>query len=87
MADIIAGAQKLFITEVKPLDDYKLLLKFSNDEYRIFDVTPLLEKPVYRPLKDKVLFDKVHIICGYTIAWNEDLDMCPDSLYLDSVPV
>lgn len=86
MADIITGAQMLFITEVKPLDDYKLLLKFNNDEYRIFDVTPLLEKPVYKPLKDKILFNKVHIIYGYTIAWNEDLDMCPDSLYLDSVP-
>lgn len=87
MADIITGAQPLFIKEVKPLDDYKLLLKFSNYEYRIFDATPLLEKPVYKPLKDKVLFDKVYIIYGYTIAWNEDLDMCPDSLYLDSVPI
>ena len=77
----------VFVKEVKPLEDYKLFLKFSNDENRIFDVTPLLEKPVYKPLKDKNLFNKVHIVYGYTIAWNNELDMCPDSLYIDSKPV
>ena len=87
MSDIINGAKMMFVKEVKPLEDYKLFLKFSNDENRIFDVIPLLEKPVYKPLKDKNLFNKVHIVYGYTIAWNNELDMCPDSLYIDSKPV
>jgi hypothetical protein len=36
----------------------------------VVDVKPLLAKPVFQPLKDKVLFEKVHIIYDYTIAWN-----------------
>ena len=84
MSDIIHKTQMIYIKEVKPLDDYKILLTFSNDEIRIFDVKPLLEKPVYKVLNDKILFNKVHIIYGYTIAWNDELDMCPDSLYSDS---
>lgn len=87
MSEIITGTQMIVISEVKPLDDYKLLLKFSNGEIKIFDVSPLLEKSVYRPLKDLRLFNKVHIIYGYTIAWNDEIDMCPDSLYMDSTSV
>lgn len=77
----------IYIKDVKPLDDYKLLLTFGNDEIRVFDVKPLLEFPVYKTLKDKNLFSKVHIIYDYTIAWNSDIDMCPDSLYSDSTPL
>lgn len=86
MNDIITKGEIKSIKSVITMDDYKLLLEFSNHEKRVFDVKPLLEKPVFKPLKDKVLFNKVHIIYDYTIAWNEEIDMCPDSLYIDSVP-
>ena len=33
--------------EVKPLENYKLLVKFSNKEIKIFDVKPYLE---YEPV-------------------------------------
>lgn len=86
MEDIITKGNLLSIKSVKPLDNYLLLLEFSNNEKRIFDVKTLFNKSVYKPLKDKLLFNKVHIIYDYTIAWNEDIDMCPDSLYVDSIP-
>lgn len=84
--DVINGESLIAICDVRPLEDYKLFLKFNNGEERIFDVKPLLEKQVYSPLKDLELFNKVHIIYDYTIAWNNEIDMCPDSLYLSSVP-
>ena len=84
MSEIITGDIMMSIKSVKPLEDFKLYLLFSNGEERIFDAKPLLEKPVYSPLKDVDLFKKVHIIYDYTIAWNEDIDMCPDSLYISS---
>ncbi len=85
--DVINGEALIAICDVRPLEDYKLLLKFNNGEERIFDVKPLLDKQVYSPLKDLELFKKVYIIYDYTIAWNNEIDMCPDSLYLSSVPV
>ncbi|BBB91505.1 DUF2442 domain-containing protein [Methylomusa anaerophila] len=75
------------VKSVTPLDDYELLLEFNTGEKRIFDVKPLLDKPVFQPLRNKELFKKVHIVFDYTIAWNDDIDMCPDNLYLQSVPV
>ena len=86
MNDIITIGELKSIKSVMTMDDFKLLLEFNNKEKRVFDVKPLLEKSVFQPLKDKVLFDKVHIIYDYTIAWNDEIDMCPDSLYIDSVP-
>ena len=87
MNDVIEKGKLLSIKSVKPLDDFFLLLEFSNNEQRIFDVKSLFDKPVYKPLQDKELFEKVHIIYDYTIAWNEQIDMCPDSLYSHSIPL
>jgi len=75
------------VRSVLPLDDYKLLLEFSNNEKRVFDMKPLLDKPVFKPLWNKELFQKAHIVFDYTVAWNDDLDVCPDSLYRESMPV
>jgi hypothetical protein len=86
MNDIITKGEIKAIKSVQAMDDFKLLLEFSNKEKRIFDVKLLFDKPVFQPLKNKELFEKVHIIYDYTIAWNDEIDMCPDSLYLDSVP-
>lgn len=85
--DLITKGEVRQIRNVTPLDDYKLLLEFKSGEKRIFDMKPLLDKPVFQPLKNKQLFSKVHVIFDYTIAWSDDIDMCPDSLYMQSVPL
>ena len=47
------------IKDVKPTDDYKLLLTFTNDEIKIFDVTPYLEKGFFKQLQEKSYFNTV----------------------------
>jgi len=84
--EIISKGEVKSIKSVAPLDNFMLLIEFSNEEKRVFDVKPLLDKPVFQPLRDMEFFKKVHIIYDYTIAWNDEIDMCPDSLYLDSIP-
>ena len=60
------------IKEVKPLDDYKLLITFENNEKKIKDMKPYLEKGVFSKLKNK----------DYgTICWNDEIDLCADSIY------
>ena len=85
--DIVKKGELKQIKDVTPLDDYVLLLEFKSGEKRLFDVKPLLDKPVFQPLRDKELFTKVHVVFDYTIAWNNEIDLCPDSLYLASIPV
>lgn len=68
------------IKEVKVLLDYRLLLTFDNNEKRIKDMKPYLDKGVFQKLKDKEFFNKVKISFG-TISWGEQIDICADSLY------
>lgn len=81
-----AGEQKQPIRAkaVRPLDSYKLLITFSNDERRVFDFAPLLEMPCYSSLKDKAVFDRVYVDYG-TVCWNDgDIDIAPETIYNES---
>jgi hypothetical protein len=73
------------VTNVKPLDDYKVLLTFTNGEKKIYDVSPFLELRMWQELKNPVLFQTVKVVAG-TIEWIHEQDICPDDLYENSVP-
>lgn len=73
----------LSIKEVKPLTDYNLLLKFENNEEKIFDVKPYLETGKFQELKDEKLFKSVKI-CFDSIEWDNQLDLDPELLYQKS---
>ena len=73
------------IIDVKPLEDYKLLLTFDNNIKKIKDMKPYLNKGVFKALQDKSIFNSVEIVLG-TIAWG-DIDMCPDSLFESSIVI
>ena len=73
------------IKDVQPTDDYKLLLTFTNNEVKIFDVAPYLEKGFFKQLKDKNYFKSVKPFMD-SIQWQNGQDFCPDTLYLESKP-
>lgn len=65
---------------------YKLILSFTNGEQKEFDLCPYLTYPVYKKLKDESFCSKVIAVNG-TIAWNNEIDFDPDTLYLESRPL
>jgi len=73
------------VKEVKPNSDYTLTLTFTNDEVRIFDVAPYLDKGIFTQLRDLSIFNTVKPCLG-SIQWQTGQDFCPDMLYLDSIP-
>ncbi|MGE5344023.1 MAG: DUF2442 domain-containing protein [Candidatus Omnitrophota bacterium] len=74
------------VKEVKPLSEFKLYLIFDNNEERIFDMNPFLNKGIFRELRNNSLFDTVHV-CFDTIQWENGADLCPEILYNDSILV
>jgi len=74
------------VTNVKPQENYMLLLTFTNGEVKEFDVKPYLEKGIFRDLKDVSVFNSVKPFLG-TIQWSNEADLCPDTLYLDGITV
>ena len=72
------------VKQVSPSTNYKLVLKFTNGEKGVFDCSNLLEFGVFRELKNKNYFNQVKVIDG-TVVWPHEQDICPDTLYLDSL--
>lgn len=68
------------IIEVEALKDYQLKLIFDNGEIKIKDMKPYLDKGIFKKLKDINVFNNVKIKYG-TVSWENDIDMCADSLY------
>ena len=71
------------VKHVSASSDYKLEIEFTNGEQGIYDCTHLLDFGVFRELKDKNYFRKVVVLDG-TVAWPNEQDICPDTLYLES---
>ena len=72
------------VKTVIPRDNYTLEITFSNGEVGVYDCKPLLDFGVFQELKDESYFKKVQA-AGGTVVWPHEQDICPDTLYLDSL--
>ena len=74
------------VVNVKPEKDYTLHVWFANGEEGMLDMKPYLERGIFRELRDLSMFNSVRPFIG-TIQWANEADLCPDTVYLDSVKV
>jgi hypothetical protein len=72
------------LVAVKGLENYQLALKYEDGVEGVADLSYLAHKGIFQQWDNSMgLFSKVYIdLESNAIAWNEDLDMCPDALYL-----
>ena len=71
------------ITFVQTTENYKLILIFTDNSIREFDMEPYLKFPAFEDLKEEDIFKKASVYLG-TVKWNEEIDMSPDTLFLES---
>lgn len=96
-AEYFASGRKI-ITSVMANDDYTLLLTFDNGEKRLYDTSYLFTAgSVFNKIKPLADFKRVYLDESHCVSWdidpnidskqvwNNKLDLCPDSCYLDSV--
>lgn len=71
------------IKTIYPIGESKLLAFFVDDDPRLYDVAPLMDKwPAFEALKDPALFAQVKVDAGgYGISWNDDIDLSSDEIY------
>jgi hypothetical protein len=68
--------------EVRALDNYRLWVKYSDGDQGVVDLSNFAGDGVFALWNDYREFQKVHIGPGGEIAWSEQIDMCPDAIYL-----
>lgn len=99
MAEYFSAGRRR-ITAVKANPNDTLTLDFDNGERRIYDCSHLFhEGSVFMKLKaaDRfpcVYLDETHAVSwdidpqvDSNVVWSNKLDLCPDTCYVDSVPV
>ena len=79
--------QKLIrVTEVKPLERFKVQIRFEDDTEKIVDLEPLLHGPIFKDLRDDLTKFRAVKVEGGTIAWENGADIDPDVLYYGLEP-
>jgi len=87
----ISQASTLGVTEMNTprirtasaIDDHTLVIQFENDEKRKYDISPLLEKAMFAPLKNPILFKSVKVDQGgYAVVWNSEIDISEYELWV-----
>lgn len=69
------------VIAVKTLDNFKLQVQFEGNETKLFDVSPFLDKGIFKELKDPTYFQQVKVAFG-SIEWPNEQDFSKDTLYL-----
>lgn len=76
--------------KIKPLDNYKLLVTFFNNEVKEYNVGIWFDKNQdFKVLSSTTgLFEQVKVdIGGYGISWNNELDLSCNELYFNGTSV
>jgi hypothetical protein len=70
------------VTAATALHPYVVRVMFADGEVRDVDIEPLLDGPVFQPLRDPSAFERVGVDeFGETIVWPTGADLDPDVLY------
>lgn len=99
MAEYFANGRRT-ITDVIANDDYTLTISFDNGEKRLYDMKPsIVSGTVFDIFSDINTFKRVYLDEQNSISWNIDpnvdsnvvwnnkIDLCPDTCYVDSIPL
>lgn len=74
------------VKSVVPQENYTLLLTFADGKKRLYNARPLLNKPLFAELKNLPFFLQARV-GGDTVVWNDEVDIAPEHLYENSVPI
>ena len=67
---------------VEPRDGYRIWLRYSDGAAGEIDLSALAGQGVFADWEDSACFAAVRLAEHGAIVWDEDLELCPDALYL-----
>ena len=69
--------------KVEPRPKYRIWVEFSDGVAGEIDLSDVAGRGVFAAWNEPGVFEKVHVASYGAVAWNEDIDLCPDSLYVE----
>ncbi|MCT7953274.1 DUF2442 domain-containing protein [Ancylothrix sp. C2] len=70
------------IVSAKAIDNQTLVIKFTNNEFRKYDISKLLENPMFAKFRNPTVLKNFRIEeGGYGLVWDEDVDISEYELW------
>ena len=70
-------------TDVNPLPGYRLQIRHTDGVVGEVDLSHLVGNGVFALWNDRKAFENVSVGAGGEIRWNDDVEICSDSLYME----
>jgi len=86
--DIMKNAEyspNMKITEAKAVGRFQVFLRFDDRASGSVDLSHLAGRGVFCAWQQEAVFEQLTISPNGALQWPGDLDLCPDSLYLQMV--
>ena len=68
--------------EVKALSNYKIWVRYADGVEGEVDLSHLAGRGVFSVWLDAAAFRQVHLGPHGAIVWDDEVELCPDSLYM-----
>ena len=68
---------------VEPRDAYRIRLRYSDGASGEVDLSDIAGRGVFKVWSDRTFFEGVHVSEHGSIAWSDDIELCPDALYME----
>lgn len=69
--------------QVEPRAGYRIWLRYQDGVDGEIDLADIADTELCKPWREPAFFERVHINDGGAVAWNDDIELCPDSLYAE----
>ena len=68
---------------VEPRPGYRIWVQYSDGVADEVDLSGLVGRGVFQAWRTPGYFEKVHVAPHRAIAWDDDIELCADALYLE----
>ena len=68
---------------VEPRPGYRIWVEYSDGMAGEIDLSGFLGRGAFTVWNDPGRFEKVRITPHRAIAWDDDIELCPDALYME----
>ena len=68
--------------EAMPLSGYRVWLRMTTGWKARLDLSHLAGRGVFKAWTDRAVFEGVRVDRSGAVTWSENIDLCPDALYL-----
>ena len=67
---------------VEPREGLRIWVRFRDGNEGAIDLSHLAGKGVFKAWDDRAFFESVRINSYGEVAWGDEIDLCPDALYI-----